>query len=113
MATIEQKMVAAAMTFFGLAKDPYEIGELEVENIQHLFDTSAYGGFSALQSVANQIVDRFTKLDDYTIEDHAVIAEFLDDADISTVSEDETVCNKFSALSIALTISFQNAQQIL
>ena len=102
MASINEKLLAAAAAILSLAGDLYESGSFHETHVEGLFSASAYGGLSKLQTVADQIVQQFTEIEGYSVDVHTVISHFLSDADISTLSEDDTEREKFSALSIAL-----------
>ena len=112
MANIQQNMLAAAAAIFDLVGDLYETGNFQQNNIESLFDAGAYGGLSVLQDIAHQIVTRFTQDDGYSVEFHTVISNFLSDADISSIVEDDTEREKLSALSLALAHSLQEINRV-
>ena len=66
MASINDKLIASAVAILSLAGDLYESGSFEESHVEELFSVSAYGGLSTLQTVANQIVQRFTRIEGYS-----------------------------------------------
>ena len=78
-------------------------GIFEGSHLEELFNPAAYGGLSHLPSVAKQIVRAFKGIEGYTYDIHETISEYLNDVDITSLSEDDLIVRKLEALAAALS----------